>query len=172
MARHKLSLTVCRERRREVVTATHIHPSSHRIRANAEIASNSFLHLNDSKLFSRYGSGTTIHSPAPVKPLGNCQLSTETMASQSSTRADVKGITHVPRANSILDVNQGTCAGSLGRRLMVDMRVIVSVEYITKSADILPKGFLADLAIALRADHRPNNPDLSTMANKSRHMKE
>jgi hypothetical protein len=85
---------------------------------------------------------------------------------------DNRGKVYRPYADTIRHIYQGTCAGSLARRLMAEMWVCIDIVHLTKMSEILPKEFLADLAIALRADRPKHKPELATMANKSRYMEE
>ncbi|KAI4608684.1 hypothetical protein J4E80_008889 [Alternaria sp. BMP 0032] len=71
---------------------------------------------------------------------------------------------------TIVGIYEGTCAGSLGRRLMVDTWVNTSVEFLAAKGNILPKEFLVDLAVALVNERPDKKPKLATMANMSNYM--
>ncbi|KAI4634342.1 hypothetical protein J4E83_001660 [Alternaria metachromatica] len=83
---------------------------------------------------------------------------------------DANGKIYSPSIDTITYVYRGTCAGSLGRRLLVDLWVKISPEYMAKNAETLPKEFLIDLAVALLADRPDKKPKLATVANVSNYM--
>jgi len=55
-----------------------------------------------------------------------------------------------PRPDTIALVYQGTCAGSLGRRLMVDLWRRIPADFLTKYTYQLPTDFFVEFAIALQ----------------------
>ena len=67
-----------------------------------------------------------------------------------SEETDERDNVTVPRFDTIMLVYQGTCAGSLGRRLVVELWRNLPVDYLTKCSDKLPKEFLADLVISMK----------------------
>jgi hypothetical protein len=85
---------------------------------------------------------------------------------------DKDGLTYIPSADSVRRVYEGTCAGNLGRRLVVDSWVRVCAQKMAADMQVLPKDFLGDLAIARGANRLAKKPKLCTMANKSRYMEE
>jgi hypothetical protein len=85
---------------------------------------------------------------------------------------DAKGQTYIPYPDTIRHIYQGTCAGSLARRLMAEMWVCVDTVHLIEMSETLPREFLADLAVALQADRPENKPGPATFANKSRYLEE
>lgn len=80
------------------------------------------------------------------------------------------GSSYPPNINTIICVYRGTCAGSLGRRLLVDLWVKINGEFLATNAEILPKEFLVDLAVTLLRDRPDKKPEHVSMANISDYL--
>ncbi|KAI4921960.1 hypothetical protein J4E90_000388 [Alternaria incomplexa] len=110
----------------------------------------------------------TLESPKTVTTicdefdvLGNLYVLCEKLQDRAAKNSAVESLLEVsmgkyenkytcPRTDTIVLVYRGTCAGSLGRRLMVDLWRKISVDFLIKCSDELPKEFLADLAISMK----------------------
>jgi len=78
-----------------------------------------------------------------------------------SEEEDVDGSVCAPRNHVVSDMYHGTCSGSIGRRLMVDIWITdatrhisnpgIVAKHISDNGDGLPKEFVLDLAVALLA---------------------
>ena len=93
--------------------------------------------------------------------LGRLYVLCEKLQDRAAKNSTIEGLLEVsmetcenkygcPRSDTIALVYRGTCAGSVGRRLMVDLWRKIAVEYLTKCSDELPKEFVVDLAISMK----------------------
>ncbi|KAI4693273.1 uncharacterized protein J4E88_001644 [Alternaria novae-zelandiae] len=87
-----------------------------------------------------------------------------------SLEQDANGKSYPPTINTIISVYQGTCAGSLGRRLLVDLWIDIQGEFLATNAELLPKDFLVDLAVALLDIQQGKKEMLASMENMSNYL--
>ncbi|KAI4655937.1 hypothetical protein J4E93_000653 [Alternaria ventricosa] len=87
-----------------------------------------------------------------------------------SQEQDTEGRMYVPRNNAVYDMYHGTCSGSLGRRLVVDIWTTIDTEHISDGATELPKEFLVELAVALSSEISKYKSGVDKLPNKSNYM--